>query len=72
MRDLVREFARLPIGKGSELAFYVMLGAPEKEEDLPTRSHATGSRASILIRRLAAACMASASPATFRPAGSTR
>ncbi len=31
--DLVREFARLPIGKGSELAFYVMLGTPEDGGD---------------------------------------
>ncbi|MEZ4522199.1 MAG: hypothetical protein R3A46_11235 [Thermomicrobiales bacterium] len=31
--ELAREFARLPIGKGSELVFYAMLGAPEREED---------------------------------------
>ena len=29
----IREFSRLPIGKGSELIFYVMLGTPEEENE---------------------------------------
>ena len=37
--ELAREFARLPIGKGSELIYYAMLGAPEddgeSDKDVP-------------------------------------